>query len=103
MKKNHHFLFVLPDVSDDESIYEPEEVKRAWEELMTIQREQQRYIISFVYHMVIIQLYLYLFFFLLRIVFECKRQQWILEVSIIFKPYNKANRFRFNKCRIDYR
>lgn len=42
MKKNHHFLFVLPDVSDDESIYEPEEVKRAWEELMIIQREQQR-------------------------------------------------------------
>ena len=40
--KNHHFLFVLPDVSDDESIYEPEEVKRAWEELMIIQREQQR-------------------------------------------------------------
>merc|ERR1712106_169052 len=31
------------DVSDDESIYEPEEVKRAWEELMIIQREQQRY------------------------------------------------------------
>ena len=41
-EKNHHFLFVLPDVSDDESIYEPEEVKRAWEELMIIQREQQR-------------------------------------------------------------
>jgi len=32
-----------PEMSDTESIYEPEEVKRAWEELMIIQREQQRY------------------------------------------------------------
>ena len=30
------------DMSDDESVDEPEEVKRAWEELMIIQREQQR-------------------------------------------------------------
>ena len=34
------------DSSDLEDLDEPEDVKRAWEELMIIQREQQRYTIS---------------------------------------------------------
>jgi hypothetical protein len=41
-------------MSDDESIFEPEEVKRAWEELMIIQREQQRYAIRFVFQMLFV-------------------------------------------------
>ena len=35
-------VFVIEDDTDDEGLEEPEEVKKAWEELMMIQREQQR-------------------------------------------------------------
>ena len=35
------------DASEEEDEEEPEEVKGAWEELIIIQREQQRWAISF--------------------------------------------------------